>query len=81
MPPKQGGPAGVPTKPAPTPKPAQKTITYTVKSGDWLPTIAQRFGAVGGWQEIYRRNRSTIGSNPNLIKPGQRLTFVATRGF
>lgn len=25
------------------------------------------------WQRVYKDNRKTIGSNPNLIKPGQRL--------
>jgi hypothetical protein len=38
------------------------------------------------WQQIYNINRSTIGSNPNLIKPGQQLklpdgsTYTVARG-
>jgi LysM repeat protein len=27
------------------------------------------------WQDIYQANKGLIGSNPNLIKPGQRLTI------
>lgn len=47
--------------------------TYTVKSGDTLSGIASKYGTT--WQKIYNDNRSVIGSNPNLIKPGQVLTI------
>ena len=57
-----------------------RTITYTVRSGDTLSAIASRYGVAGGWSALYSANRSTIGSNPNLIRPGQRLTVAATRG-
>jgi resuscitation-promoting factor RpfA len=55
-------------------KPAKhrgKAKTYTVRPGDTLAGIAERFGLP--WQELYRENRATIGSNPNLIFPGQKL--------
>ena len=45
--------------------------TYTVKSGDTLSGIANKYGTT--WQNIYNNNRDIIGSNPNLIKPGQVL--------
>lgn len=44
---------------------------YTVKSGDTLSGIANKYGTT--WQNIYNNNRDIIGSNPNLIKPGQIL--------
>lgn len=44
---------------------------YTVKSGDTLSGIANKYGTT--WQNIYNNNRDIIGSNPNLIKPGQVL--------
>ena len=45
--------------------------TYTVKSGDTLSGLANKYGTT--WQNIYNNNRDIIGSNPNLIKPGQVL--------
>lgn len=27
----------------------------------------------GGWQELYERNRDVVGSDPDLILPGQEL--------
>lgn len=51
-----------------------KTHTiYTVKSGDTLSGIASRYGM--NWQDIYNRNKDVIGSNPNLIYPGQKLVI------
>lgn len=45
--------------------------TYTVKNGDNLSKIAQKYNTT--WQTIYNNNREVIGSNPNLIKAGQVL--------
>lgn len=47
--------------------------SYTVKKGDNLTKIAKQFGTT--WQKIYEANKSIIGGNPNLIKPGQVLTI------
>jgi nucleoid-associated protein YgaU len=44
---------------------------YVVQSGDSLSKIASLYGTT--WDAIYQSNRTTIGSNPNLIRPGQRL--------
>jgi len=49
---------------------------YTVQSGDNLSLISQRFYGTqssSGVNKIYYSNMSTIGSNPNLIRPGQKL--------
>lgn len=50
------------------------TIHYTVKPGDTLSAIAEKFyGDAKRWPEIYEANKDVIGDNPNLIKPGQEL--------
>lgn len=50
-----------------------KTTTYTVKKGDCLWRIAQKFLGKGSrYSEIYNLNRDKI-KNPNLIYPGQKL--------
>ncbi|WP_405930134.1 transglycosylase family protein [Streptomyces sp. NBC_00827] len=32
----------------------------------------------GGWQKLYTANRTTVGSDPDLILPGQRLSLRGT---
>ncbi len=49
---------------------------YTVVSGDSLSLISQRFygtQSASGVQKIYYSNMTTIGPNPNVIFPGQKL--------
>jgi nucleoid-associated protein YgaU len=49
---------------------------YTVKSGDSLSSIAYKFcgnAYTDTVNRIYYANLATIGSNPSLIKPGQKL--------
>lgn len=49
---------------------------YTVRPGDSLWSIAQRFYNDGNrWHEIHEANRALIGDNANLIHPGQRLVI------
>ena len=48
---------------------------YTVRRGDTLSGIAARRDVPGGWQKLYRINKRTIGGNPGLIRPGQRLVL------
>lgn len=52
--------------------------TYTIISGDTLWSISKRLLGDGSrWNEIYtyNNNKSIIGGNPNLIKPGQVITI------
>jgi len=49
---------------------------YTVQSGDSLSKISQDFygtQSADGVARIYYSNQETIGPNPNLISPGQKL--------
>lgn len=48
---------------------------YVVRSGDTLSGIANRKDVRGGWKALYVKNRSAIGSNPNIIRVGQRLAL------
>ena len=79
------GPAGSVTRPAPQPKRASATAArphrYTVRPGDSLSAIATRHQYRGGWPRLYAHNRRTVGSNPDLIFPGQvlRLSSPAPR--
>lgn len=52
---------------------SSSSITYVVKSGDTLSGIASKYGM--NWKDLYNKNKSVIGSNPNLIKPGQVLVI------
>jgi resuscitation-promoting factor RpfA len=47
--------------------------TYVVRRGDTLSGIATAKRVPGGWEHLYQVNRSTIGNNPGLIRPGQHL--------
>jgi LysM repeat protein len=48
---------------------------YTVTAGDTLSAIAARFGVRGGWPALYAANRSAIGSDPDALHAGTRLTI------
>lgn len=48
--------------------------TYIVKSGETLSGIAKKLG-IPNWRTLYEQNKSVIGSNYNLIRPGQQLTY------
>ncbi|MEU2537741.1 transglycosylase family protein [Streptomyces iakyrus] len=48
---------------------------YTVVRGDTLSRIADDQDVRGGWQGLYAANRAAIGSDPDLIVPGQRLAL------
>jgi LysM repeat protein len=47
---------------------------YTVVASDTLSGIAARLAVRGGWPALYAANRSVIGSDPNMIRPGIVLT-------
>lgn len=54
----------------------KKPSEYTVKAGDNLSRIAKLiYGDSAKWRDIYEANQSVIGSNPNLIRPGQELVL------
>ncbi|MGG0702964.1 LysM peptidoglycan-binding domain-containing protein [Bacillus inaquosorum] len=49
---------------------------YTVKSGDYLIKIAKKYGIKNWRKNLYEPNKKPkgpLGSNPNLIYPGQRI--------
>lgn len=52
--------------------------SYTVAHGDSLSGIAATERVRGGWQRLYAANRTVVGSDPDLILPGQRLTLDTT---
>ncbi|WP_405898134.1 transglycosylase family protein [Streptomyces sp. NBC_00727] len=47
--------------------------TYTVRPGDNLSAIADAQDLPGGWPELYEANKAEVGSDPDLILPGQNL--------
>jgi LysM repeat protein len=51
---------------------------YTVVRGDTVAKIAAAHGQA--WRDLYQRNVGVIGSNPNLIFPGEVLLTAATGG-
>jgi hypothetical protein len=66
----------IPTLPPFYQPPGKAQRIHVVKPGDWLSKIAiTYYGDMNKWKAIYDypENRKTIGGNPNLIKPGQRL--------
>ncbi|POX42185.1 transglycosylase family protein [Streptomyces sp. Ru72] len=65
-------------KPQTTPQShAGTTEMYTVVHGDTLSGIADSHHVQGGWQGLYAANRTTVGADPDLILPGQRLNLRA----
>ena len=78
-------PASKPAKPAKiariTPPAASSSrraaITYTVKKGDNLSSIAAWF-ALHGYRSLFEANRAVIGDSPDLIQPGQRITITGS---
>ncbi|MEU2874611.1 transglycosylase family protein [Streptomyces olivoreticuli] len=52
--------------------------SYTVEKGDTLHRLAKNFGT--DWKQLYELNKQTIGSNPNLIYPGQKLVTKTADG-
>jgi len=63
-------------KPQTTPQSQAGTAEmYTVVHGDTLSGIADSRDVRGGWRQLYAANRKTVGSDPDLILPGQRLNL------
>lgn len=56
--------------------PIPEARTYTVKGGDNLWKISQKYYGDGRqWETIYNANVKVIGPDPDLIQPGQVLTI------
>lgn len=53
-------------------KEAYKQVTYTIKRGDYLSAIANKYGTT--WQELHKLNPYI--NNPNLIYPGRKLILI-----
>ncbi|MFD3654186.1 transglycosylase family protein [Streptomyces sp. NPDC058620] len=51
---------------------------YTVRPGDNLWAIADAQKVPGGWTELYEANKNELGSDPDLILPGQNLDLGLT---
>lgn len=47
---------------------------YTVVTGDTLSGLVGKLQLSGTWQDLYSKNKDVIGSDPNLIIVGQKLT-------
>lgn len=59
----------------------RKPAVYTVRPGDYLSGIAGRLcGNPADWTGLFLRNKKLIGSNPDLIEPGQRLVLDCYQG-
>ncbi|MFB7255829.1 transglycosylase SLT domain-containing protein [Streptomyces nojiriensis] len=52
---------------------AAAPTTYSVVAGDTLSEIAAKHSVSGGWQQLYAANRSVVGDNPSIIRPGIKL--------
>ncbi|MFG3009328.1 transglycosylase family protein [Streptomyces cinerochromogenes] len=57
---------------------AGRAEMYTVVHGDTLSGIAGDHHVPGGWRALYTGNRATIGADPDMILPGQRLSLSGT---
>ncbi len=50
--------------------------SYTVKDGDTLLKIAEKFYGDGTlWRRIYDANKDSIGENPDALKVGSKLSI------
>ncbi|MEU6391269.1 transglycosylase family protein [Streptomyces sp. NPDC046939] len=59
---------------------ARSGSAYTVRSGDNLSDIADAQNVDGGWNALYDLNKETVGSDPDLILPGQSLNLGSESG-
>jgi nucleoid-associated protein YgaU len=72
---KSGSSSTAPPPAAPAPAAPAPQI-HVVAPGDSLWKIAKKvYGKGNLWPQIYDANKETIGGNPDLIKPGQKLVI------
>jgi LysM repeat protein len=50
-----------------------------VAKGDSLYRIADKYDVSGGWKQLYKDNRATVGDDPKLIHPGLTLKVKTDR--
>jgi murein DD-endopeptidase MepM/ murein hydrolase activator NlpD len=55
-----------------------EVLTYTVKSGDTLFGIAEKFGI--NPETVLWANQATLGDNPHSLRPGQELNVLPIDG-
>ncbi|MFF0792236.1 transglycosylase family protein [Streptomyces spiralis] len=76
----RGGSSARDVRPQTTPQSrAGRAEMYTVVRGDTLSQIAEERHVRGGWHQLYAANRATVGDDPDLILPGQRLSLLTGR--
>ncbi|GHH90562.1 LysM peptidoglycan-binding domain-containing protein [Streptomyces capillispiralis] len=54
--------------------------SYTVRTGDSLSSIADSLELDGGWRALYAENEQVVGTDPDLILPGQELAVGVEPG-
>lgn len=59
-------------------RPRVDVITYTVKQGDYIFGIAEKFGLKP--ETILWGNYDTLRDNPHLLRPGQELNILPVNG-
>jgi len=67
-----GDQEGIFKRPSP---PSHAEDLYGVKGDNLSKIAANTYGAPNEWPKIYNANTAAIGSDPNLILPGQSLTI------
>lgn len=70
-----GGVSASPKPSAPVEPEDASDGTYVVKKGDWLMKITRDLKLGDDWKPLYEINKKVIGSNPDRIYPGQKLTL------
>ncbi|MEY9965152.1 hypothetical protein ABIA33_003194 [Streptacidiphilus sp. MAP12-16] len=55
-------------------------VEVTVHAGDTLSRIADEHHLPGGWEALYAANHRVIGTDPDLIRPGQQLRLPSAPG-
>ena len=59
--------------------PARQTaVSVTVHEGDSLSSIATAHHVHGGWESVYAVNRTVVGRDPDVIRPGEHLRLPGT---
>ncbi len=54
---------------------AAAPASYSVVAGDTLSKIAAQHSVSGGWEQLYAANKSVVGGDPSIIRPGLKLAL------